>query len=189
LCRRRGVARTGISYERIGGIRPAGRQSSYKVENEATIKTARLDDNDAVIPRTVSQGIRHNKFIVLLNGSTPVAVWTGFTNISAGGIFGHSNVGHVVWDEEVARKYFDYWQRLADNLTPNKLRRPNKAATPTPRGKPPKNSVSPLFSARDDEESNETLQWYADRLAEADDTLRRRKVTPFRDSTAIDESK
>jgi phosphatidylserine/phosphatidylglycerophosphate/cardiolipin synthase-like enzyme len=67
----------------------------------------------------------------------------------------------------VARKYLDYWQRLADNLTPSKLCRPNKAATPTPRGKPPKNSVSPLFSARDDEESNETLQWYADRLAEA----------------------
>jgi phosphatidylserine/phosphatidylglycerophosphate/cardiolipin synthase-like enzyme len=142
-------------------------ESNYKVENEATIKTARLDDNDAVIPRTVSQGIRHNKFIVLLNGSTPVAVWTGSTNISAGGIFGHSNVGHVVWDEDVARKYLDYWQRLAANLTPNKLRRPNKAATPTPRGKPPKNSVSPLFSARDDEESNETLQWYADQLAEA----------------------
>jgi phosphatidylserine/phosphatidylglycerophosphate/cardiolipin synthase-like enzyme len=142
-------------------------ESNYKVENEATIKTAGLDDNDAVIPRTVSQGIRHNKFIVLLNGSTPVAVWTGSTNISAGGIFGHSNVGHVVWDEDVARKYLDYWQRLAANLTPNKLRRPNKAATPTPRGKPPKNSVSPLFSARDDEESNETLQWYADQLAEA----------------------
>ena len=108
---------------------------------------------EAVIPRTVSEGIRHNKFIVLLNGSTPVAVWPGSTNISAGGIFGHSNVGHVVWDEEVAKKYLDYWQRLADNLIPNKLRRPNTTATPTPRGKPPKNSVSPLFSARDDEES------------------------------------
>jgi hypothetical protein len=46
-------------------------ESNYKVENEATIKTARLDDNDAVIPRTVTEGIRHNKFIVLLNGSTP----------------------------------------------------------------------------------------------------------------------
>jgi hypothetical protein len=81
----------------------------------------------------------------LLNGRKPVAVWTGSTNISAGGIFGHSNVGHVVWDEGVARKYLDYWQRLAANLTPNKLRRPNKAAAPTPRGKPPKNSV---FCAR-----------------------------------------
>jgi phosphatidylserine/phosphatidylglycerophosphate/cardiolipin synthase-like enzyme len=142
-------------------------ESNYKVENEATIQTARLDDYDAVIPRTVSEGIRHNKFIVLLQGGNPLAVWTGSTNISAGGIFGHSNVGHIVWDEGVAAKYLDYWQRLADNLTPTKLRAPNRAATPTPAGKPPKNSVTPLFSARDDKESNETLQWYADRLAEA----------------------
>lgn len=40
--------------------------SSYKVENEATIETARLGHYNAVIPRTVSEGIRHNKFIVLL---------------------------------------------------------------------------------------------------------------------------
>jgi phosphatidylserine/phosphatidylglycerophosphate/cardiolipin synthase-like enzyme len=142
-------------------------ESNYKVENEATIKTARLDDYDAVIPRTVSEGIRHNKFIVLLKGGKALAVWTGSTNISSGGIFGHSNVGHIVWDEVVAAKYLDYWQRLADNLTPTKLRAPNKAATPTPAGKPPKNSVSPLFSPRDDKASNATLQWYADRLAEA----------------------
>ena len=77
-------------------------ESNYKVDNEATIETARLDDYDAVIPRTVSEGIRHNKFIVLLKDGKPVAVWTGSTNISAGGIFGHSNVGHVVWDEDVA---------------------------------------------------------------------------------------
>lgn len=144
-------------------------ESDYKVDNQATIQTARLDDYDAVIPRTVTEGIRHNKFIVLLKGETPVAVWTGSTNISAGGIFGHSNVGHVVWNEDVALKYLDYWQRLADNLTPTKLRGPNKAATPTPAGKPPKNSVTPLFSARDPKESNETLQWYADRLAEAEE--------------------
>jgi phosphatidylserine/phosphatidylglycerophosphate/cardiolipin synthase-like enzyme len=142
-------------------------ESSYKTENQATIQAAGLDEHDAVIPRTVSEGIRHNKFIVLLKGDKPVAVWTGSTNISAGGIFGHSNVGHIVWDSGVAAKYLDYWQRLADNLTPTKLRAPNKAATPTPAGKPPKNSVTPLFSARDGKDSNETLQWYADRLAEA----------------------
>ena len=28
-------------------------------------------------------------------------------------------------------------------------------------------TITPLFSARDDKESNETLQWYTDRLAEA----------------------
>ena len=142
-------------------------ESDYKVENKATIETAGLDDYNAAIPRTVSEGIRHNKFIVLLKGNTPVAVWTGSTNISAGGIFGHSNVGHIAWDEDVAAKYLDYWKRLADNLTPTKLRAPNKAATPTPAGKPPKNSVTPIFSPRDDKESNETLQWYADRLDEA----------------------
>ena len=52
----------------------------------------------------------------------------------------------------MAAKYLEYWQRLADNLTPTKLRAPNKAATPTPAGKPPKNSVIPLFSARDDKD-------------------------------------
>lgn len=142
-------------------------ESDYKIANEQTIEIARLHDYDAVIPRTATEGIRHNKFIVLMKGAKPVAVWTGSTNISAGGIFGHSNVGHIVWDEDVAAKYLDYWQRLADNLTPTKLRGPNKTATPTPAGKPHKNSVTPLFCARDDKDSNETLQWYADRLAEA----------------------
>ncbi len=143
-------------------------ESDYRAENEAVIKTARLDDYDAAIPRTVTEGIRHNKFIVLLNtDAEPVAVWTGSTNISAGGIFGHSNVGHVVWDAEVAKKYLEYWERLADNLTPGKLRKPNSKATPTPSGKPPEDSVLALFSARDDKDSNTTLQWYADRLDEA----------------------
>lgn len=142
-------------------------ESDYKSSNEATIKNAQLDDYDAAIPRTVSEGIRHNKFVILLKAGKPLAVWTGSTNISAGGIFGHSNVGHIVWDEAVAAKYLEYWQLLADNLTPTKLRAPNRAATPTPDGKSPKNSVVPLFSARDAKDSNETLQWYADRLADA----------------------
>ncbi len=142
-------------------------ESSYKVENEATIQAAGLDSLGAVIPRTVTEGIRHNKFIVLLEDDAPIAVWTGSTNISDGGIFGHSNIGHVVWDAAVADAYLKYWERLAANLTPTKLRPLNKAATPTPSGKTPKNSVVPLFSARDSKDSLETLQWYADRMAEA----------------------
>lgn len=141
--------------------------SDYKVGNWDTIKAAQLDQYDAVVPRTVSEGIRHNKFIVLLDGDKPVAVWTGSTNISDGGIFGHSNVGHIVWDYDVAKKYFEYWERLAENLTCTKLRGPNTAATPLPNGKPPQNSVTPLFSARDGPKSNTTLEWYAARLADA----------------------
>jgi phosphatidylserine/phosphatidylglycerophosphate/cardiolipin synthase-like enzyme len=145
-------------------------ESSYKGPNEQAIAIAGLDADDAVIRRTVSEGIRHNKFIVLLQGGAPVAVWTGSTNISAGGIFGHSNVGHVVWDAAIARQYLDYWTDLAKNLTCTRLRPINNAKTPTPVGKPPKNSVTPLFSARDalsETTAPATLQWYADRMAEA----------------------
>ncbi len=142
-------------------------ESSYKEENVRTLQRAELLQSDIHRPRTVTEGIRHNKFIVLLEDDNPIAVWTGSTNISPGGIFGHSNVGHVVWDKDVAIAYLDYWQRLADNLTPTKLRKPNREATPTPHGKTAKNSVVPLFSARDEEKSIETLQWYADRMNEA----------------------
>ena len=145
-------------------------ESGYKAENEAAIAVAGLDAYDAVIKRTVSEGIRHNKFIVILQNGKPKAVWTGSTNISASGIFGHSNVGHVVWDADVAKKYLEYWTELSKNLTSTKLRPFNNAATPTPSGKPPKNSVTPLFSARDAlSETNppQTLQWYADRMGDA----------------------
>ena len=86
---------------------------------------------------------------------------------SAGGIFGHSNTAHVAWDKHVAQKYLDYWELLAKNLTPTKLRGPVRTATPTPAGKTAKNSVVPLFSPRDDKDSNVTLQWYADRMNDA----------------------
>ena len=142
-------------------------ESTYKERNVKTIERAGLDMIDAVIARTVSEGIRHNKFIVLLEENKPVAVWTGSTNISAGGIFGHSNVGHIVWDEDIAQAYFEYWERLAGNLTSTKLRPLNKAATPIPDGKPPKKSITPLFSPRDGKEENDTLQWYADLMNSA----------------------
>lgn len=145
-------------------------ESAYKRPNEDAIALAGLDANHAVIPRTVSEGIRHNKFIILLRGGVPVAVWTGSTNISAGGIFGHSNVGHVVWDAGVAQQYLAYWTDLSNNLTCTKLRPLNNARTPRPPGKPPKNSITPLFSARDTPSQAsppQTLQWYADRMAEA----------------------
>lgn len=142
-------------------------ESSYKAANVRTLEKADLLRPGVQFPRTVTEGIRHNKFIVLLHDEKPVAVWTGSTNISAGGIFGQSNVGHVVWDARVAGAYLAYWQRLADDLTPGKLRGPDDEQTPTPRGKPPPRSVLPLFSPRDGKDGVDTLQWYADRMADA----------------------
>lgn len=149
-------------------IYDAASTSSYKKGNEATIEIAGLDQYNAVIPRTVEAGIRHNKFIILLKDDSPIAVWTGSTNISAGGIFGHSNVGHIIWDEDIASKYLEYWDLLSESeIELSRLRTLNKEITPTPIGFPPENSVTPIFSARDKTNSNETLDWYAELLAGA----------------------
>jgi hypothetical protein len=53
-------------------------------------------------------------------------------------------------------------------VTPGKLRPKNQALSPLPAGPPAPNSITPLFSARDAVDSSETLQWYADRMAEAE---------------------
>ena len=142
-------------------------ESPYKEGNEETIQSAGLDQADAVIPRTASEGLRHNKFIVLLRDEKPIAVWTGSTNISEGGIFGQSNVGHIVWDPVIATSYLTYWNLLASNLTSTKLRPLNRANSPLPRGRPKSDSIVPVFSARDGREESKSLQWYADRMAEA----------------------
>ncbi|MBP9083598.1 MAG: hypothetical protein KBH11_11025 [Bacteroidia bacterium] len=142
-------------------------ESTYKVENLATIQAAGLDETNSVIPRTVTEGIRHNKFIVLLKKNKPIAVWTGSTNISAGGIFGHSNVGHIIRDKDTAKAYSDYWDLLSQNLTPTKIRPFVKELSPIPSGKPAKNSITCVFSPRDGKEENTTLQWYADLMASA----------------------
>ena len=84
---------------------------SYKDDNEAMIKKAHI--KSLCTPQKSRAGIRHNKFIVLIHRDKPVAVWTGSTNISAGGIFGHSNVGHTIWDDDIAQRYLEFWERLA----------------------------------------------------------------------------
>ncbi|PWB34151.1 hypothetical protein DCO48_07585 [Pseudomonas sp. SDI] len=135
--------------------------SKYKAGNQATIEQANL--SAFVHPRTVSTGIRHNKFIVLLEHGKPVSVWTGSTNISAGGIFGQSNVGHVVHDPDIAGHYLDYWTRLQRNLSVADLQGPNAQATPIP-ALPLKPGTYPLFSPRetkDTPQAEKTLQWYA----------------------------
>src|SRR4029077_8450265 len=108
-------------------------------------------------------GVRHNKFIVLIHKEKPVAEWTGSINISAGGIFGHSNVGHEVWDEEIAARYLAYWERLAaPDVTRGPLVEENLAVEPTPVGiELADDRILTFYSPRDDKEKMETLLWYA----------------------------
>jgi hypothetical protein len=141
---------------------------SYKEDNEAMIAAAGIQG--ICLPQKPRDGIRHNKFIVLIRKEKPVAVWTGSTNISAGGIFGHSNVGHVIWDAGLAQRYLDYWERLAE---PDITRKPlvewdlETEPTPAPDSPPPDDRMLTLFSPRDDEKKIETLHWYADLMDSA----------------------
>jgi phosphatidylserine/phosphatidylglycerophosphate/cardiolipin synthase-like enzyme len=140
---------------------------SYKVVNEAMIAAAGI--GDICQPQKSRAGIRHNKFIVLIHKDKPMAVWTGSTNISAGGIFGHSNVGHVIWDEGIAQLFLDYWDRLAKaDVTRGPLVKTNLEVepTPAPKSRPPGNRMLTLYSPRDDKAAA-TLQWYADLMDSA----------------------
>jgi phosphatidylserine/phosphatidylglycerophosphate/cardiolipin synthase-like enzyme len=126
-------------------------------DNRQAIKDAGLDDHATTIPRTHAQ-ISHNKFIVLLKNQRPVAVWTGSTNLTEGGIFGHSNVGHIVREPKVATAYLAYWKELAGDPTAAATRQWTGAATKIPARLPRRDSVTTVFSPRTDLEA---LDWYA----------------------------
>ena len=57
----------------------------------------------------------HNKFFVLTKDNKPIAVWTGSTNLTENGIFGHSNCAHVIEDPRCSRAYLAYWNELNSN--------------------------------------------------------------------------
>ena len=112
--------------------------------NRAAIKAAKLGAQ--IIARTQTK-IAHNKFVVLLKNEKPVAVWTGSTNITEGGIFGHANVGHVIRDARVARAYLDYWQALAKDPSRPEMKAFNDPRPKLPAGRPV-GERSPRSSAR-----------------------------------------
>jgi len=106
------------------------------------------------------QDISHNKFIVLLKNGKPQAVLTGSTNFSLGGIFGHSNVVHVVENQKTARAFLEYWEKLLPDPHKNELGPELSAAYELPEELPPK-GITTVFSPR---ASADALDYYA-RLA------------------------
>ena len=93
--------------------------------NEKAIADAHLDPG-ILLPRRHTT-IAHNKFIVRATRAadgtlTGQQVWTGSTNLSQGGIFGHSNVGHAVRDPAVADAYLAYWAQLSTDPAAHPLK-------------------------------------------------------------------
>jgi len=108
--------------------------------------------------------ISHNKFILLIEDDVPLEVWTGSTNITVGGIFGQSNVGHIVRDKSIAKSYLDYWQKLYNDPEAKDLRPMLENLTPTPSLNNTEELpayLKPLFSPRKDYEA---LEWYTKKM-------------------------
>jgi phosphatidylserine/phosphatidylglycerophosphate/cardiolipin synthase-like enzyme len=100
------------------------RQNGVTVNIRYSAKEGQKEKNEAAIAATGIQSfcnIRtkvsqpHNKFMILSRNGVPIEVWTGSTNITLQGIFGHSNTGHWIKDPTVAEKYFQYWNAIKDN--------------------------------------------------------------------------
>lgn len=100
--------------------------------------------------------IAHNKFMVRV-GSGDDAVWTGSTNISRGGIFGHSNVGHLVRAAATVKAFESYFQELARDPEARELRTWTSAHPSSPTSTASVRSAA-YFSPR---KGLAQLDWYA----------------------------
>ena len=85
-------------------------------------KVARKHLNDEGIPTInrllKSQGLGHNKFVILSDASGPRAAWTGSTNWSTTGLCTQVNNGLLIEDTGVAKLYRKQWDRLKDASPP-----------------------------------------------------------------------
>ncbi len=145
-------------------------------ENHAAIASMSFanPDNEARIakmltPRKNTASFSHNKIMVMLKRPEaggdfePLQVWTGSTNYTEGGIFGQSNVGHVVRCPKVAAAYHEYWKQLHKDADRDTLGAWT-VATQSDLDGPPPPGVTPVFSPRAD---GKMLDWYAERFASA----------------------
>jgi phosphatidylserine/phosphatidylglycerophosphate/cardiolipin synthase-like enzyme len=119
-------------------------------KNDAAIKNAGLED--IVTPRKADPqaAIMHNKFVVLLketNGQlVPQAVWTGSTNWTDGGIYGQLNVGHAIYDAEVAATYEEYFKLLHADSDASTMKHALASLTSVSLLLPGEHKVVPIFS-------------------------------------------
>lgn len=135
----------------------AGKSTSRK--NPEATKDAQIK---SLCTERTNIGIAHNKFVVLLKDDKPIEVWTGSTNISEGGLYGHANVGHRIRDTEVAQRYLDYWNRLVDDPEKEEMQQFDDQTPTIPESRPDQPHTS-IFSPRS---SLDSLEWYV-RLAKS----------------------
>jgi phosphatidylserine/phosphatidylglycerophosphate/cardiolipin synthase-like enzyme len=136
---------------------------TQKASNEAALVGSGLED--VVAARDRSGQFAHNKFFVLSRAGIPAEVWTGSTNLSQNGIYGHSNNAHVVRDPDIAATFAAYWALLERDVTrkPTAIGATALTAAPAP---PPVGGrdTDVVFSPRTDLAA---LDWYAELAGDA----------------------
>ncbi len=94
----------------------ADHHTTYIDGNKASRQT--LNDSGVnVFDRMLkSQGLGHNKFLVIVDNRTdsPVLAWTGSTNWSPTGLCTQLNNGVLIENHDVAEIYFEHWKKLRD---------------------------------------------------------------------------
>ena len=154
------AAARGVDVKVVYHHRQKNDKDKTATKNDEAIKAAGLDDaalaaenlQPIVKPRKANpqSAIMHNKFVVLLknDGTKPVpkAVWTGSTNWTDGGIYGQLNVGHAVYDAEVAALYEGYFELLHDDADASTIKHALSGLSPISLISPGEHKVLPVFS-------------------------------------------
>ncbi len=160
----RGV-KVNIIYDNVEGFTPEGEAKGPWQRNQEEITNAGLDN---CCQGRANAKLMHNKFIILSKGNNPISVWTGSTNLTENGIYGHSNLGHIVEDKTIATGFMKYWKRLERDLEVGpEYRNLNVAAFAIP-ATFDKDTYA-VFSPRGT--GLDVLDWYAKIAGAADDAL------------------
>ena len=148
----RAAADTGAAVQIVYDGIPGSR--GPKAKNETAIQQAGLT---AFCQARTTGKIMHNKFFVLTQNTQPIAVWTGSTNLTENGVFGHSNLGHIIEDAEVAAAYLEYWKELKTSP----LARTERAWMAQNNPNPPDPWDKDLTSVFSPRRGLSVLEWYA----------------------------
>jgi phosphatidylserine/phosphatidylglycerophosphate/cardiolipin synthase-like enzyme len=130
-----------------GAPNPADKTAS---KNDAAAHAAGLDPVSVRRSADPQGAIMHNKFVVLLKKTggafVPQAVWTGSTNWTDGGLYGQLNVGHAVYDPDVAATYEACFQLLHADPKAADQKKALAKLTPVPSPLPATHRTWAIFS-------------------------------------------
>src|SRR5581483_4689910 len=87
------------------------------------------------------------------------------TNFTEGALYGQWNVGHIVRDKDVARRYLEFWQELEGDPLPAATTKWDDAETPLPDAP---TGIDLVFSPRADLAA---LDWYAKLMDKAENSV------------------